>query len=136
MLDLFQVYLKNGNQKKCKGKKIYVQINGFKKDSGNEKVTCEVGKIDVVKKGRTVEWSSIKHNLGNCSNVVFDVSVGNEPKIQVKTGKEWDSYCPKSVELKVNDMHFCAQTNLKPKNKGSYTYEDNSKIHNTIRGQC
>ena len=119
-LDLFQVFLKNGNLKKCRGKQIYVQINGFKKDSGNEKVTCDVGKIEVVKKGKTVEWSSIKHNLGNCSNVVFEVSVGKEPTFQVKTDKGLD-YCPTSVELKINDIHFCGQ---------------NSKIHDTIRGKC
>ena len=121
------MYLKNGNQKKCKGKKIYVQINGFKKDSGNEKVTCEVGKIELVRKGKKVKWSSIKHNLGNCSSVVFDVSVGKEPTVQVKTDRDLN-YCPKSVELKINDIHFCGQTN-----KNSI---DNSYPHDTIRGKC
>ena len=130
------MFLKNGNQKKCRGKEINIQINGFKKNSGNEKVTCEVGKIEVVKKGKTVEWSSFKHNLGNCSNVVFDVSVGNEPKIQVKTGQEFNFYCPKSVELKINDIHFCGQTNQKDNNRGFYNHLDNSLIHNTTRGQC
>ena len=52
------MFLKNGNQKKCRGKQISVQINGFKKDSGNEKVTCEVGKIYTVKKDDQAEWSS------------------------------------------------------------------------------
>jgi hypothetical protein len=128
------VFLKNGNQKKCKGKKIYVQINGFKKDSGKEKVTCEVGKIEVVKKGKTVEWSSIKHNLGNCSNVLFDVSVGKEPTVQVKTDKGLD-YCPKSVELKINDIYFCWLMKS-DNNEGKYKKEQNSKIHDTFRGQC
>ena len=128
------MFLKNGNQKKCKGKKIYVQINGFKKDSGKEKVTCEVGKIDVVRKGKEVEWSSIKHNLGNCSNVLFDVSVGKEPTVQVKTDKGL-KYCPESVELKINDIHFCGLMKS-DNNKGKYKQEQNSKIHDTIRGQC
>ena len=131
MLDLFQVFLKNGNQRGCRGKEICIQINGFKKDGGNEKVTCEVGKIEVVKKGKTVVWSSIKHNLGNCSNVVFDVSVGKEPTVQVKTDKG-SHYCPTSVELKIDDTHFCGQM----KSDNPYNQRQNSKIHDTIRGKC
>ena len=65
------MFLKNGNQKKCRGKEIYVQINGFKKASGNETVTCEVDKIELVRKGKKVEWGSVKHNLGNCTNISF-----------------------------------------------------------------
>ena len=121
---------------RCGGKQISVQINGIKKDSGNEEITCEVGKIYVVKKDDQAEWSSIKSNLGTCLNVVFDVSVGNEPKIQVKTGQEFNFYCPKSVELKINDIHFCGQTNQKDNNRGFYNHLDNSLIHNTTRGQC
>ena len=129
--------MKNGKRSSsCKGKKISVQINGIKKDSGNEEITCEVGKIYVVKKDDQAEWSSIKSNLGTCLNVVFDVSVGNEPKIQVQTGKKYDSYCPKSVELKINDIHFCGLTNQKANAGGYYKKDDNKKIHNTTRGQC
>ena len=130
------MFLRNGNQKKCRGKQIYVQINGFKNDSGNEKVTCEVGKIELVRKGKKVEWSSIKHNLGNCSNVVFDVSVGKEPTVQVKTAKGLD-YCPKSVELKINNMYFCGETNRSShRKKYFYGPGDNWKKHNTTIGRC
>ena len=129
------MFLKNGNQRGCRGKEIYVQINGFKKDSGNEKVTCDVGKIKVVKKGKTVEWSSIKQNLGNCSNVVFDVSVGKEPTVQVKTDSALN-YCPKSVELKINDSHFCGQTNKTKHRKGYYNKRKNLVMHDTIKGKC
>ena len=125
------MFLKNGNQKKCRGKEINIQINGFKKNSGNEKVTCEVGKIEVVKKGKTVEWSSFKHNLGNCSNVVFDVSKGKKPTVQVKTDKGLD-YCPTSVELKIDDTHFCGEM----ESDNPYNQRQNSKIHATIRGKC
>ena len=134
--------MKNGDQATsfdCGGLKISVQINGIKKGSGNEEVTCEVGQIRRVYIGKQAEWSSIKSNLGTCLYVVFDVSVGNEPKIQVKTEhseQEWDTYCPKSVELKINDMHFCGQTNLKQHHGGSYSKDDNSIIHDTTRGQC
>ena len=121
---------------RCGGKQISVQINGIKKDSGNEEITCEVGKIYAVKKDDQAEWSSIKSNLDTCLNVVFDVSVGNEPKIQVKTDQVRDSYCPKSVELTINDIHFCGKTNQKPNTRGYYNKNDNSKIHDTTRGQC
>ena len=128
--------MKNGAQKShCKGKKISVRINGIEKGSENEEVNCEVGKIESVPKGSEAEWSSIKGNLGTCLDVVFDVSAGNEPKIQVMT-EERDSYCPKSVDLKINNMHFCGKTNKKIKAKGFYGKHDNSKIHDTIRGQC
>ena len=128
------MFLKNGDQKKCRGKEIYVQINGFKKDSGNEKVTCEVGKIELVNKGQKAEWSSLKQNLGNCSNVLFDCSLGKEPTVQVKTDRGL-KYCPESVELKINDIHFCGLIKS-DNNKGLYNQEENSKIHNTTRGQC
>ena len=121
---------------RCGGKQISVQINGIKKDSGNEEITCEVDELQRVLKGKEAEWSTIKRNLGTCLNVVFDVSVGNEPKIQVKTGQEFNFYCPKSVELKINDIHFCGQTNQKDNNRGFYNHLDNSLIHNTTRGQC
>ena len=121
----------------CGGKKISVKIIG--KGSGNEKVTCEVGKIEVVKKGKTVEWSSFKHNLGNCSNVVFDVSKGKKPTVQVKTDKGLD-YCPKSVQLEFQSTDskkhvFCAKMSgyyKMFKNDG----RNNEKIHQTTEGEC
>ena len=59
-----------GAQKRnCGGKQISVQINGIKKGNGNEEVTCEVGKIEMVRLGNQAEWSSIKSNLGTCLNV-------------------------------------------------------------------
>ena len=128
------MFLKNGNQSRCRGKEIYIQINGFKKGSGNEKVTCVIGKIDSVKKGQKVEWNSDNQSLGNCSNVVFDDSVGKEPTVQVKTDKGL-KYCPKSVELKINDIYFCGIMKS-DNNKGKYKQEQNSKIHSTIRGRC
>ena len=128
------MFLKNGNQSRCRGKEIYIQINGFKKGSGNEKVTCVIGKIDSVKKGQKVEWSSDNQSLGNCSNVVFDDSVGKEPTVQVKTDKGL-KYCPKSVELKIDDIYFCGIMKS-DNNTGKYKQEQNSKIHNTIRGRC
>ena len=128
--------MKNGDRRSiCGGKQISVQINGIKKGSGNEKITCEVGKIDEVKNGLQAEWSTNKSNLGTCLNVVFDVSVGNEPKIQVKAEIR-DPYCPISVELKINDIHFCGQTNKKSNDGGFYSSIDNSLIHDTIRGKC
>ena len=125
------MFLKNGNQRGCRGKEINIQINGFKKGSVNEKVTCKVDKIETVNRDNQAEWSSIKQNLGNCSNVIFDDSVGKEPTVQVKTDKGLD-YCPTSVELKIEDIHFCGQM----KSDNPYNQRQNSKIHHTIRGKC
>ena len=125
--------LKNGNQRQwCDGKKINVQINGIKKDSGNEAVTCEVDKMPV-NVGQEVEWSNIKRNLGTCSNIDFDVSVGNEPKVQVKSDD--DAYCPISVQLKINDIYFCGKTNQGDSNE-FYGKGHNSIIHDTTRKHC
>ena len=138
--DLFQVILKNGNQKVwCGAQQIYVKINGIRRNSDNEAVTCEVGKINIVE-GQNVVWSSSKQNLDTCSLVIFDVSLGNEPKVQVKTeAGSGDAFCPKFVDLNINGIHFCAKTN-----QGSYLNlsgefydrDDNSKIHHTTRGHC
>ena len=129
--------LKNGNQngRSCAGRKIYVQINGFKQDSVNEAVTCEVGKIQKVGQGKKAVWKSEKSNLGDCSNVLFDVSAGKEPKVQVKTDAQLN-YCPKSVELKINGEHFCGETNQSGNDKGYYYKGMNSIIHDTTRGRC
>ena len=139
-LGLVQVILKNGDEKYwCAGSHIYVNINGVRKGSENEAVNCEVGKTNVVNNGQKVVWSSTKQNFGTCSNVIFDVSPGNEPKVQVKTeAGPGDAFCPKFVDLKINDMHFCAKTNQGSYNgeNGVYNKYDNSKIHDTTRGRC
>jgi hypothetical protein len=130
---LFQVILKNGNQKRqCKGKKINVQIYSGKYGS----VNCEVDRIPVVERGQEVVWSSEKGNLGTCSDVIFDFSVGNEPKFKVKTPGS-DNYCPKSVELKINNMYFCGEKN-KSSHRKKYFYNsgDNYKKHDTIKERC
>ena len=131
---MFQVTLKNGNKSSwCGGSKINVQINGFKKDSINEPVTCEVGQIHV-NPGQEGVWNSDKRNLGTCSDVVFDTSVGKEPKFQIKVPNTGDGFCPKSVELKINDIYFCG----KPNYNGSeyYRKRDKSTINSTIKGRC
>lgn len=125
--------MKNGNQKRtCRGRKINVQIYGGE----NEAVNCEVDKIPVVERDQKVVWSSNESNLGACSNVIFDVSEGNEPKFQVKTAVS-DPYCPKYVELKINNMYFCGETN-KSTHRKKYFYGkgDNWKKHDTIKGRC
>ena len=91
-------------------------------------------KIQKVKAGQEVVWSSNESNLGACSKVIFDVSVGNEPKFQVRTSSALDVYCPESVELKINNMYFCGETN-KSSHRKKYFYgtADNWKKHDTIK---
>ena len=125
--------MKNGDQKsRCAGEQIYVQIYGGKYGQ----VNCQVDKIPVVEEGQDVVWSSNESNLGACSNVIFDVSEGNEPKFQVKTAVS-DPYCPIYVELKINNMYFCGETN-KSTHRKKYFYGkgDNWKKHDTIKGRC
>ena len=130
---MFQVTLKNGNQKsRCAGRKISVQIYGGKNDS----VNCQVDTIYRVEAGQQVVWNSNERNLGSCSKDLFDVSVGNEPKFQVKTYVS-DPYCPESVELKINDMYFCGKTHKSGHRRGYfYGIANNFKRHDTIKGRC
>ena len=88
--------------------------------------------------GQEVVWDSDKRNLGTCSNVVFNDSVGKEPEVQVKTDLSNDFFCPKSVQLKINDKYFCGKM-IKDDFKNGYFQsekEHNSIIHDTTRGRC
>ena len=115
-----------------RAKKISVHIYSGKYGA----VNCQVDKIPVVEAGQEVVWGSNESNLGACSKVMLDVSVGNEPKFQVKTAVS-DNYCPISVELKINNMYFCGETNQSTHRRGFfYGTADNHKRHVTNKGQC
>ena len=134
---MFSVILFNDNRTHCNGKNINVTIIGIKKDL-QTKQSCSVEKIDSLKKGEMAVWKS-ETELAECAKEIFHFTNGTKPIIRVQTSTSTDFksggllglYCPKWVQVKVDEKIFCARMERK-----YFTLDLNTDEHLTVDGKC
>merc|ERR1711935_3177 len=101
---------------------------------GNKKGTqieqsCTISERSDVKPSTKAIWST-EQELGNCTKAVFDIS--KPLKLRFLTSAEDYSYCPKSVEVKIEEYFYCAYR----RDRKNYSNDDNKKDHPASKGKC
>ena len=152
-LDLIEISLFNGQYPKptnkgsyCKGYDVNVKVNGYQKGGNGELVSCVVEKKTDVRKGTTVKWNGgggFQSGLKSCSDIVFDLTQGRLPTVQVMTDQN-RSYCPHSVKLEIIEINnqqitkriICAEMENGYYKKWYNQGRNNDKIHETTEGNC
>ena len=152
-LDLLEITLVNGQYATpgrgpyCTGEQVNVQVNGYKKGSNGGMVSCTVEKKTTLERGDTVKWNrggAVQSGLNTCSDIVFDLTPGLLPTVQVMTTKPYTPFCPKSVELEIMESNSGQITRRKicAKMESGYYKEtgeggrNNAKVHETTKGIC